>query len=113
MGGTVKVYDNSSGKEIFSHDVQVGDIWRMCQTKDEPIRDWVRLAVARARATGSQAVFWLDENRAHDASIISLVNQYLPEHDTSGLDISIQKPVDAIKTSMANARSGKDTISVT
>lgn len=85
----------------------------MCQTKDEPIRDWVRLAVARARATGSQAVFWLDENRAHDASIISLVNQYLPEHDTSGLDISIQKPVDAIKTSMANARSGKDTISVT
>ena len=78
---------DGNGKEIFTHAVNEGDIWRMAQTKDAPIKDWVRLAVSRARATGSPAVFWLDANRAHDASLMSLVDKYLPEHDTSGLDI--------------------------
>merc|ERR1719263_2574312 len=85
----------------------------MCQVKDEPIRDWVRLGVARARATGAQAIFWLDANRAHDAQLIEKVNAYLQDHDTSGLDISIAAPQDAIKTSMTNARAGRDTISIT
>merc|ERR1719240_1784405 len=111
--GTIKVVDNTSGAEIFSHAVEVGDIWRMCQTKDAPIKDWVRLAVSRARATGSQAIFWLNSERAHDATLIGKVGEYLKEHDTSGLDISIMPPVEAIKVSMANARAGKDTISVT
>jgi isocitrate dehydrogenase len=111
--GTIKVVDNGSGAEIFSHAVEVADIWRMCQTKDAPIKDWVRLAVSRARATGSQAIFWLDENRAHDSTLIAKVGEYIKEHDTTGLDISIMKPVEAIKVSMTNARAGKDTISVT
>ena len=85
----------------------------MCQTKDAPIRDWVRLAVSRARATGAPAIFWLDEKRAHDASLIAKVNTYLAEHDTSGLELAIAPPVDAVKRTMDNARTGKDTISVT
>jgi len=111
--GTVKVVCNASGATIFSHDVQKDDLWRMCQTKDEPIRDWVRLAVSRAKAANVPAIFWLDAARAHDASLIAKVNTYLAEHDTTGADISIAKPVDAITTSMARARAGKDTISVT
>ncbi len=111
--GSIKVVNAKSGAPIFSHDVQAGDLWRMCQTKDAPIRDWVRLAVSRARATGDAAIFWLDPARAHDKLLISLVQTYLKEYDTSGLDISIATPVEAIKTSMARARAGKDTISVT
>lgn len=110
--GAVRVVDNASGATIFEHNVGKGDIWRMCQTKDEPIRDWVRLAVSRARATGNPAIFWLDAARGHDAQIIKKVNEYLPSHDTAGLDITIATPVDAINTSMARARAGKDTISV-
>ena len=111
--GVVRVVDAASGAQVFEHSVGKGDIWRMCQTKDAPIRDWVRLAVSRARATGAPTIFWLDEARAHDASLIGLVNTYLKEHDTSGLDLSIMKPVDAVNVSMKNARAGKDTISVT
>jgi isocitrate dehydrogenase len=111
--GTIQVVDNASGAVYFTHAVETGDIWRMCQTKDAPIRDWVRLAVSRARATGSEAIFWLDESRAHDKSLIGKVNEYMKEHDTTGLAISIKKPVDAINASMANARARKDTISVT
>ena len=85
----------------------------MCQTKDEPIRDWVRLAVSRARATGVPTIFWLDEKRAHDASLIAKVNLCLKDHDTAGLDLTIKAPVEAVKATMALARQGKDTISVT
>ena len=109
--GDVKVIDEN-GNEIFSHNVDKGDIWRMCQTKDEPIRDWVNLAVKRARTTGSKTIFWLDENRAHDANLIKLVNEYMPE-EAEGLDISIKKPADAMRETCTNARNGKDTISVT
>ena len=111
--GAIKVVCNATGSEIFSHSVEAGDVWRMCQTKDAPIRDWVRLAVSRAKATGAQTIFWLDEARAHDKSLIGKVNTYLKEHDTSGLDLSIMPPVEAVKASMANARAGKDSISVT
>ena len=111
--GTMRVVDNGSGAVLTSHGVESGDIWRMCQTKDAPIRDWVRLAVSRARATGAPAIFWLDEKRAHDASLIAKVNTYLAEHDTSGLELAIAPPVDAVKRTMDNARTGKDTISVT
>ncbi len=97
----------------MEHAVEQGDIWRACQTKDEPIRDWVRLAVARARATGSMAIFWLNEERAHDASLIAKVNQYLPEHDTSGLEIQILPPIEATRLSCERAKAGLDTISVT
>ena len=110
--GTVRVVD-AAGTTLMEHAVEQGDIWRACQTKDEPIRDWVRLAVARARATGSMAIFWLDENRAHDASLIAKVNQYLPEHDTSGLEIQILAPEDATRLSCERAKAGLDTISVT
>jgi isocitrate dehydrogenase len=110
--GTMKVTD-ASGNVVFEHSVDTGDIFRMSTVKDEPIRDWVRLAVSRARATGAPAVFWLNEARSHDASIISLVNKYLPDHDTSGLDISIRTPEDAIDFTMARAKKGEDTISVT
>jgi len=113
QAGVMKVVDNSSGNVLMEHSVDTGDIFRMCQTKDESIRDWVGLAVKRARATGSPAIFWLDKNRAHDASIIEKVNQYLPEHDTKGLDLSIMSPVDAVRVSMDRAVQGKDTISVT
>lgn len=111
--GTMRVVDKATGKAVMEHQVQAGDIWRMCQTKDIAIRDWVKLAVSRARATGSPAIFWLDKNRAHDRSIIAKVNVYLKEHDTKGLDISIANPVDAVRTSMDRAVNGKDTISVT
>jgi isocitrate dehydrogenase len=110
--GTVRVTDNN-GNVIMEHQVEKDDVWRMYSAKDEPIRDWVRLAVARARATGSKAIFWLDEDRAHDANLIGLVNAYLPDHDTSGLDISIMKPADAAWESCTRAKAGQDTISVT
>jgi len=111
--GTLRVVDAASGKALLSHEVEAGDIWRMCQTKDEPIRDWVRLAVSRARATGVPTIFWLDEKRAHDASLIAKVNLCLKDHDTAGLDLTIKAPVEAVKATMALARQGKDTISVT
>jgi len=98
---------------LMEHAVEKGDIWRMCQTKDAPIQDWVKLAVNRASATGQPAIFWLDENRAHDANLISKVNSYLKDHDTSGLDIRIMPPVDAIKLTLQRVKEGLDTISVT
>jgi isocitrate dehydrogenase len=110
--GKVKVIDDD-GNVIMEHTVNAGDIWRMCQTKDLPIRDWVKLAVTRARATGSTAIFWLDKNRAHDNNLIGLVNTYLAEHDTDGLDIRIEAPVAAIRATLQRVRAGKDTISVT
>ncbi|NOZ95443.1 MAG: NADP-dependent isocitrate dehydrogenase [Acidobacteria bacterium] len=110
--GTIRVVD-ASGAVLLEQRVEPGDIFRMCQAKDEPIRDWVKLAVTRARASGSPAIFWLDENRAHDAEIIKKVRKYLPEHDTTGLDIRIMKPVDAMKFSLERVRRGEDTISVT
>eukprot|EP00979_Chaetoceros_neogracilis_P008223 scaffold1828_cov272-Chaetoceros_neogracile.AAC.21 len=111
--GAVLVKDKNSGEIYFEHAVNTGDLWRMCQTKDEPIRDWVKLAVTRARDSGSRTVFWLDKNRAHDRTLIELVHLYLKDHDLSGLDISIMKPVDAIRVSMERCTAGKDTISVT
>ena len=110
--GTIRVVD-SSGQTLLEHAVEAGDIWRACQTKDAPIRDWVKLAVKRARATGDPAIFWLDENRAHDAQIIAKVNEYLHEHDTSGLDIRIMAPANACKFSLERIKDGQDTISVT
>jgi isocitrate dehydrogenase len=110
--GTVRVIDGSGGV-LIEHDVEAGDIWRACQTKDVPVRDWVKLAVTRARATGAPAVFWLDESRAHDANLIAKVRAYLPEHDTSGLDIQILAPELAIAFSLDRIRKGEDTISVT
>jgi isocitrate dehydrogenase len=110
--GTVRVVD-AAGRVLLEHAVEEGDIWRACQTKDAPIRDWVRLAVSRARATGAPALFWLDERRAHDANLIAKVKSYLQEHDTADLDLRILRPVDAIMESMARARAGQDTISVT
>jgi len=110
--GTVVVTDDS-GNTVFSHAVEVGDIWRMCQTKDAPIKDWVKLAVSRARASGAKAVFWLDPDRAHDANLIAITKKYLAEHDTSGLDIAYAKPVDAMKEACTRARNGQDTITVT
>ena len=98
---------------ILETTVEPGDVWRMCQTKDIAIRDWVKLAVTRARATGVPAVFWLDADRAHDAQLIAKVRSYLPEHDTEGLDISIMSPVKAIAFSLERIRRGEDTISVT
>jgi isocitrate dehydrogenase len=111
--GAMRVVDEASGDVLMSHDVDAGDIWRMYTVKDAPIKDWVRLAVSRARATGDPAIFWLDEARAHDRSIIAKVHEYLPEHDTSGLDISIATPVEAAKRSCALVRDGKNAISVT
>ena len=110
--GTVRVVD-TNGDVLLEHVVSKGDIYRMCQTKDVPIRDWVKLAVTRARATGDPAVFWLDESRAHDRNLIAKVNEYLPEHDTDGLDIRILSPVEAIAFSLERIRKGEDTISVT
>ncbi len=110
--GRVQVTD-ASGNVIFEHTVEEGDIWRMCQVKDAPIRDWVRLAVARARATGAPAVFWLDRERAHDAQLIKKVNSYLSNHDTAGLDILIKSPIEATRFSLERIRKGQDTISVT
>ena len=110
--GTVRVIDQG-GNHIFEHTVGVGDIWRMCQTKDLPVRDWVKLAVSRARLSATPAVFWLDETRPHDANVLAKVRAYLPEHDTSGLQIEIMSPDDAIKFSLDRIRKGQDTISVT
>ena len=106
--GVVRVVD-ATGAELMRHAVQVGDIWRMCQAKDLPIRDWVKLAVTRARATGTPAVFWLDENRPHDAQLIAKVNAYLPLHNTEGLDIRILSPEKATEFSIARIRKGEDT----
>ncbi len=110
--GTIRVVDES-GKVLLEQAVEEGDIFRACQTKDAPIRDWVKLAVTRARATGAPAVFWLDKNRAHDAQLIEKANLYLKDHDTTGLDIKIMPPVEAIRYSLDRIREGKDTISVT
>lgn len=112
QAGTVKVIDSDSGATILEHTVEAGDIWRMCQVKDAPIQDWVKLAVSRARASETPAVFWLDENRAHDAELIKKVNNYLPDHDTSGLDIRILSPIDATLFTLQRIKEGKDTISV-
>ena len=101
------------GNVLIEHDVEAGDIWRACQTKDAPIQDWVKLAVNRARLSGMKAIFWLDEERAHDRNLIELVNKYLQDHDTDGLDISILNPVEATKVSVERIRRGEDTISVT
>lgn len=110
--GTVRVVSDS-GETLLSHEVEEGDIWRMCQAKDAPIQDWVKLAVTRARATNTPAVFWLDENRAHDAQMIKKVNAYLPNHDTDGLEIHILSPVKATEFTLARCAKGEDTISVT
>jgi len=112
LEGVVRVIDNA-GQTLLEHAVQAGDIWRLCQTKDAPVRDWVKLAVARARATNTPAVFWLDSQRAHDAQLINKVEQYLKDHDTAGLDIRILTPVAATQFSLARIRQGLDTISVT
>ncbi|SFN10389.1 isocitrate dehydrogenase [Pseudonocardia ammonioxydans] len=111
--GTVRVVDAASGEAKLSHEVAEGDIWRACQTKDAPIRNWVGLAVDRARATGVPAVFWLDETRAHDAQLIAKVREYLGEHDTDGLTIEIMNVADATRYTLERARKGEDTISVT
>ncbi|PTB89239.1 NADP-dependent isocitrate dehydrogenase [Pseudidiomarina aestuarii] len=110
--GTVQVL-NSAGEVVFSHDVEKGDIWRMCQVKDAPIRDWVKLAVNRSRLSGMPAIFWLDSQRAHDAELIKKVNQYLQDHDTAGLDLQIMAPVEATLHSLQRMKAGQDTISVT
>lgn len=110
--GVVKVTD-SEGRLVMEHAVEKDDIWRMCQTKDLPIKDWVKLAVSRARATGNPAVFWLDPQRGHDANLIKKVEAYLPEHDTNGLEIKIMSPVEAINYTMERSKAGLDTISVT
>ncbi len=110
--GTARVVDDN-GAVLMEHTVGAGDIWRACQTKDAPVRDWVGLAVRRARATGVPAVFWLDEARAHDAQLIAKVNAYLPDHDTEGLDIRIMAPAEATRFSLERIAEGKDTISVT
>jgi len=110
--GKIRVVD-FSGNTILEQSVEVGDIFRMCQVKDEPIQDWVKLAVTRAKASGSPAIFWLDERRGHDTEIIKKVNKYLPDFDTTGLDIRLMKPVDAMKFSLERIRKGEDTIAVT
>ncbi len=110
--GVVEVTD-SEGNTVFTHTVEEGDIWRMCQTKDVAVRDWVKLGVTRAKLTNTPAVFWLDENRGHDANLIKKVNEYLKDHDTAGLEIKILDPVKAIRYSMERIIKGEDTISVT
>ncbi|MDR9500521.1 MAG: NADP-dependent isocitrate dehydrogenase [Desulfurivibrionaceae bacterium] len=111
--GTIRIVEAASGATLLEQAVEQGDIFRGCQTKDAPIRDWVKLAVNRARATGSPALFWLDANRAHDAELIAKVKAYLPDHDTSGLDIRIMQPDEAMRLSLERIRKGQDTISVT
>lgn len=110
--GTVRIIDDN-GNTLIEHAVEKGDVWRMCQAKDAPIQDWVKLAVNRARLTGTPTVFWLDKNREHDAQIIAKVEKYLPNHDTDGLDIRILSPEDAIQFSLERIKNGEDTISVT
>jgi len=112
VNGTVRVTD-ASGNTLLEHAVEQGDIWRMCQTKDLPIQDWVKLAVNRSRLTGQPAIFWLDKNRAHDANLITKVETCLKDHDTAGLEIKILPPVDAIRYTLQRVKEGKDTISVT
>ena len=109
--GIVKVI-NSNGETLIEHTVEKGDIWRMCQVKDAPIQDWVKLAVNRATATNVPAIFWLDKNRAHDAEVIKKINAYLPNHNTDGLDIQILSPIEATKYTLQRVKEGKDTISV-
>jgi len=110
--GTVRVSD-AAGNTLLEHKVAQGDIWRMCQTKDLPIQDWVKLAVSRAKMTGQPAIFWLDKNRAHDANIIAKAETYLKDHDTSDLEIKIMSPVDAINYTLDRVKAGENTISVT
>src|SRR5690606_15218066 len=110
--GTARVVSISTGKTLMEHQVEQGDIWRMCQVKDAPVQDWVKLAVSRARATNTPAVFWLDKDRAHDAELIKKVNRYLKDHDTNGLDIRILSPLEATKFTLKRIKEGKDTISV-
>lgn len=110
--GTIRVVD-ASGQTLLEHQVEEGDIWRMCQVKDAPVRDWVKLAVNRAKATGAPAAFWLDKTRAHDAQLITKVERYLKDHDTQGLDIRIMTPAEAMRFSLERIKEGKDTISVT
>lgn len=110
--GTVRVVSNSSNKTLIEHKVEEGDIWRMCQVKDAPIQDWVKLAVSRAKATQTPAVFWLNKDRAHDAQLIAKVNTYLKDHNTDGLDIHILSPIEATKFTLQRVKEGKDTISV-
>ncbi|MGB5668361.1 MAG: NADP-dependent isocitrate dehydrogenase [Maribacter sp.] len=110
--GKVSIIDLNTGETLIEHTVEEGDIWRMCQVKDAPIQDWIKLAVSRARASNMPAVFWLDKQRAHDAEVIKKVNKYLPNHDTTGLDIRILSPVEAIKFTLKRIKEGKDTISV-
>ena len=110
--GTIRVVD-ASGKTLLEHQVEEGDIWRMCQVKDAPIKDWVKLAVNRAKATGAPAVFWLNKDRAHDAQLLGKVERFLKDHDTKGLDIRIMTPADATRLSLERIKEGKDTISVT
>src|SRR5690606_5696479 len=110
--GVVRVVDEA-GRVLTEHRVEPGDIWRMCQTKDLPIRDWVKLAVRRARETGAAAIFWLDPERAYDRNLIEKAKRYLPEHDTTGLDIRIMSPVDAMRATLDRVRAGEDTDSVT
>lgn len=110
--GKVQVV-NSAGEVLIEHDVEAGDVWRACQTKDAPIQDWVKLAVTRARLSGMKAIFWLDPERGHDRNLITLVKKYLADHDTEGLDIEILSPVEATKVSVERIRRGEDTISVT
>jgi isocitrate dehydrogenase len=110
--GTIRVV-TASGQALLEHQVEEGDIWRMCQVKDAPIQDWVKLAVSRAKATGAPAIFWLDKNRAHDAELIKKVNRYLQNHDTKGIDIRIMSPAEAMRLSLERIKEGKDTISVT
>jgi isocitrate dehydrogenase len=112
VDGTVRVV-NRAGEVVMQDEVEAGDVWRACQVKDAPVRDWVGLAVRRARLSGTPIVFWLDETRAHDAQLIAKVRQYLPDHDTSGLTIEIMAPADACRYSLERIRRGEDTISVT
>ncbi|MFP6711267.1 MAG: NADP-dependent isocitrate dehydrogenase, partial [Rhodospirillales bacterium] len=110
--GKIRVVD-ASGTTLIEHDVEENDIWRMCQTKDAPIQNSVKLAVTRARATGVPTIIWLNKDRAHDAELIKKIDKYLPEHDTNGLDIQIMSPVDATRFSLECVKNGQDTISVT
>jgi isocitrate dehydrogenase len=110
--GEIAVLDGA-GNKLLTHNVAEGDIWRLCRVKDEPVRDWVKLAATRARLTGTPLVFWLDSERAHDAQLIKKVESYLPEHDLSGVEYSILPPAEATKFSLARMREGQDTISVT
>jgi isocitrate dehydrogenase len=111
--GTVTVTDIKTGKSLIEHKVETGDIWRMCQVKDAPIQDWIKLAIVRATATNIPAIFWLDKNRAHDAELIKKVNTYLKDHNTDGLDIRIMSPEEATVFTLKRLKEGKDTISVT